>query len=80
MFQKQFQHTDGRDWVTVTNYANWSELDEEQPGNFQESFEELYGEDGLEIFQEEFDQSIISRRDEWHQRVPELNGAPVDET
>jgi hypothetical protein len=80
MFQKQFQHTDGRDWVTVTDYASWAELDEEQPGNFQESFEELYGEGALETFQEEFDQSIISRRDEWHQRVPELSGAPADES
>ena len=53
MFQKQFQHTDGRDWATVTNYTSWSELDEEQPGNFQETFRELYGDDAWEYFSPE---------------------------
>ena len=80
MFQKQFQHTDGRDWATVTDYTSWSELDEEQPGNFQETFGELYGDDAWETFQEEAGQAIISRRDEWHQSIPELSGAPADET
>jgi hypothetical protein len=80
MFQKQFQHTDGRDWITVTSYTGWSELDVEGTGNFQETFREIHGDDAWETFQEEADQAMISRQDEWHQAMPELTGAPGGET
>jgi len=78
MFQKQFLHRDGRGWAATSYYKNWAELDEEE-GNFAEAFQRVHGEAAWATFEEEFDQAVASREDEWTQLVPEMGGATTTE-
>ena len=74
MYQKQFQSRDGRDWVAVSTYASWSELDKEDSdglqrvfSNFPTKFKEMYGDDAWSAFGKKFDEVVLSREDEWQQ-------------
>ena len=72
MYQKQFQSRDGRDWVAVSPYASWSELDKEDPeglqrvfSNFASKYKEMYGDEAWSAFDKKFDEVVLSREDEW---------------
>ena len=64
MYNKRFAHRDGRDWAAVSTYPGWEAVDE-QSGDFAATFIKLFGEDGFAKFNEEWDQAIVSREDEY---------------
>jgi hypothetical protein len=74
MYRNRVMNREGRDWAIVSEYKNWTELDEDQP-DFRETFEKLHGADSWDTFEIEFDKAVISREDEWREMRMELNGA-----
>ena len=76
-YRRQFAHRDGRDWVLVTSYENWAELDDTGGGgaNFQETFVDVHGLAAWTLFQDERDEAVVGVEDEWRQRLPALEGA-----
>ena len=77
MYRKRFMSGDRVSWATVSSYKNWAELDEES-SDFVETFKKVNGEDAWETFGEEFDQAVLSRRDQWRSYLPELSGGDDD--
>jgi hypothetical protein len=73
-YRRQFAHRDGRDWVLVTSYENWAELDEARE-NFQETFVEVHGLAAWSLYQNERAEALVGTEDEYRQRLPALGGA-----
>jgi hypothetical protein len=69
MYRKRFMHRTDRDWATVMPYKNWAELDEDSGNNFREAFVKVHGEGSWEKFDEDFNNAVISREDQWRSRV-----------
>ena len=79
MFRKEFMSTEGPTWATVTWYKGWGELDEDTDGpSWQESFKSVHGEDSWSQFQEDFDNAIVSRQDQWQVLMTDLMASSED--
>ena len=75
MYRKRFLSGDKVTWATVSSYKNWAELDEDNGGNWGETYKSVNGEEAWNNRSEEWGKAIISRRDEWRMALPELSGS-----
>ena len=75
MYRKGFQSGDNETWATVSSYKNWAELDEDNGGDWSETYKSVNGEEAWNNRREEWGKAVIGRRDEWRMALPELSGA-----
>ncbi len=76
-YRRQFAHRDGADWVLVTAYENWAELDAGAGtgGAFRDAFIALHGQTAWGVYQDERAEAVAGVEDEYRQRAPALGGA-----